>query len=168
MRSTRCMFPLASVNILGIDCPAVTGSSNILQAEATARVSLRVPPRMDVHEAQQALVAHMRDVAPWNVQLEVRVEGAGPSFETKTDGVAFSRLREALQQAYGQPTVVQGSGGSIPLCSVFQDLYPQAEIMLIGVEEPQCLIHAPNESVDPAEIERTALAVALFLRSFAS
>jgi hypothetical protein len=38
--------------------------------------------------------------------------------------------------------------------------------MLIGVEQPRCLIHAPNESVDPAELERIALAEAPFLRSY--
>ena len=38
--------------------------------------------------------------------------------------------------------------------------------MMIGVEEPQSLIHAPNESVDPHELERIALAEALFLRSY--
>jgi cysteinylglycine-S-conjugate dipeptidase len=38
--------------------------------------------------------------------------------------------------------------------------------MLLGVEEPRCLIHAPNESVDPGEIERMALAEALFLTSY--
>ncbi len=27
----------------------------------------------------------------------------------------------------------------------------------MGVEEPKCLIHAPNESVDPSEIEHIAL-----------
>jgi hypothetical protein len=39
--------------------------------------------------------------------------------------------------------------------------------MLLGVEEPKCLIHAPNESVDPGEIERIALAEALFLERYA-
>jgi len=33
------------------------------------------------------------------------------------------------------------------------------------VEEPACRIHAPNESVDPAELERTAVGVARFLQS---
>ena len=41
------------------------------------------------------------------------------------------------------------------------------EITLLGVEEPKCLIHAPNESVDPSEIENTALAEALFLQRYA-
>ena len=39
--------------------------------------------------------------------------------------------------------------------------------MLMGVEEPLSLIHAPNESVDPTEIEHMALAEALFLSAFA-
>ena len=55
-----------------------------------------------------------------------------------------------------------------PAVQRFQDPYPDAEIMLIGVEEPRCLIHAPNESVDPAEIERIALAEALFLERYAT
>ena len=42
------------------------------------------------------------------------------------------------------------------------------DIALIGVEEPGCLIHAPNESVDPTEIENMALAEALFLSSYAT
>ncbi|MGA5195842.1 hypothetical protein [Streptomyces exfoliatus] len=33
---------------------------------------------------------------------------------------------------------------------------------------PGCLIHAPNESVDPSEIEHMALAEALFLSRFAN
>jgi hypothetical protein len=33
-----------------------------------------------------------------------------------------------------------------------QETFPDAEIMPLGVEEPLCLIHAPNESVDPSEI----------------
>jgi acetylornithine deacetylase/succinyl-diaminopimelate desuccinylase-like protein len=47
---------------------------------------------------------------------------------------------------------------------MLQAAMPGAEILLFGVEEPRCLIHAPNESVDPGEIEHMALAEALFLR----
>ena len=36
------------------------------------------------------------------------------------------------------------------------------------MEEPKCLIHAPNESVDPSEIEHLALVEALFLQSWAN
>ena len=36
----------------------------------------------------------------------------------------------------------------------------------MGVEDPLCGIHATNESVDPTEIARMALAEALFLRTY--
>jgi hypothetical protein len=51
---------------------------------------------------------------------------------------------------------------------VFADTYPDAEIILMGVEDPMCLMHAPNESVDPTEIAGMALAEALFLRNYAN
>jgi hypothetical protein len=59
-----------------------------------------------------------------------------------------------------------GQGGSIPLCNVFADTYPGTELILMGVEEPQALIHAPNESVDPNEIAAMALTEALFLQRY--
>ena len=77
-------------------------------------------------------------------------------------------MSHALEQAYGRPVTTEGQGGSIPLCNVLHETFPDAEIMLTGVEEPRCLIHAPNESVDPAEIEHMALAEALFLANYPS
>ena len=75
---------------------------------------------------------------------------------------------EAMTTAYGTDVLLMGQGGSIPLCNVFADTFPEAEIMLMGVEEPRCLIHAPNESVDPSEIEHMAIVEALFLRNYAA
>ena len=46
-------------------------------------------------------------------------------------------------------------------------VYPDAEIALLGVEEPLALIHAPNESVHPDEIANMGLAEALFLQQYA-
>ena len=40
------------------------------------------------------------------------------------------------------------------------------KILLLGVEESLCAIHSPNESVDPREIARIALAECLFLRGY--
>jgi acetylornithine deacetylase/succinyl-diaminopimelate desuccinylase-like protein len=77
-------------------------------------------------------------------------------------------MSAAMAEAYGRDVTLLGQGGSIPLCNVFKETFPDAEIMLLGVEEPQCLIHAPNESVDPGEIERMALVEALFLGKYAA
>jgi cysteinylglycine-S-conjugate dipeptidase len=153
-----------SVNVLGIDAPSVVGATPALQPQARAKVSLRVPPGEHEGQALAALTAHLREAAPWNVECDVDPgQGAAP-FRARTDGPAFAAMMRALGEAYGVPARTAGQGGSIPLCTMLQTAMPSAEILMFGVEEPRCLIHAPNESVDPSEIERMALAEALFLR----
>lgn len=157
-----------AVTILGIDCPPVVGSAAAVVPRAAARLNLRIPPGMSPEVAQPALVEHLRDAAPWGVHVAVEIEATGSPFEAATDGPAYRAMAAAMQEAYGRPMTFLGQGGSIPLCNVFEETYPDAEIILMGVEEPQALIHAPNESVDPGEIERMALAEAVFLESFAA
>ena len=118
--------------------------------------------------ALKALTAHLRSAAPWGVQVSVEVEATGSPFLATVDGPAYRAMGAAMQEAYGAPMVSLGQGGSIPLCNVFTDTYPDAEIILMGVEEPQALIHAPNESVDPQELSAMALAEALFLQRYAA
>ncbi|WP_327678003.1 dipeptidase [Kitasatospora sp. NBC_00458] len=156
-----------AVTVLGIDCPPVVGSAAAVPATARARVSLRVPPGTDPRAAQDALTAHLEAAAPWGVRLEVAPESTGSPFRASTGGPAYAALDKAMQEVYGRPMSFLGQGGSIPLCNVFAETFPESEIILMGVEEPRCLIHAPNESVDPGEIEHMANVEALFLRHYA-
>jgi acetylornithine deacetylase/succinyl-diaminopimelate desuccinylase-like protein len=156
-----------AATVLGIDCPPVVGSSAAVPNEARARIDLRVPPGIDPKEAQSKLIEHLEAVAPWHVQLAFEREADGQPFKGATEGSGFDAMSAAMQDSYGRDVTLQGQGGSIPLCTVFQETYPDAEIMLLGVEEPMCLIHSPNESVDPGEIEHVALAEALFMHKYA-
>lgn len=155
-----------AATVLGIDCPPVVGSAAAIQPKAAARINLRVPPGMDAVKAQDALVAQLEQAAPWGAKVTVERESSGQPFRASTDGPAYAALTAAMSEAYGTACTTLGQGGSIPLCNVFADTYPGAEIVLIGVEEPRCLIHAPNESVDPNEIANMALSEALFLTRF--
>ncbi|MCY1136876.1 dipeptidase [Actinoplanes sp. Pm04-4] len=155
-----------AVTVLGLDCPPVVGSAAAIQPHARARLNLRVPPGTDAVKAQDALVAHLHAAAPWGVRVRVDEEALGQPFEARSGGPAYQALAAAMRTAYGREMTTLGQGGSIPLCNVFADTYPDAEIILMGVEEPLALIHAPNESVDPSEIAALATAEALFLRSY--
>ncbi len=157
-----------ALTILGIDCPPVVGSAAAVQPRASARLNLRVPPGMDPTVARAALTAHLTSRAPWGARVTIEPEPVGAPFRARTDGPGFAALGEAMQDAFGKPLGTVGQGGSIPLCNVLADKVPGAEIVMLGVEEPRCLIHAPNESVDPSEIENLAVAEALFLRRFAA
>lgn len=157
-----------TATVLGIDCPDVVGSSAAIQGSARARIELRIPPGTEPAEAQEALIAHLTAAAPWNVEVEIEPEAEGAPFQSTLAGPGFETMRAAMHDAYGRELITQGQGGSIPLCAVFAETFPDAEIMLMGVEEPLCLIHAPNESVDPTEIENMALVEALFLERYAA
>lgn len=168
-RVSDMVWARPAVTVLGIDCPTVAASSAAIQAKARARVNLRVPPGMDAKVAQDALIDHLTAAAPWHVKVSVEREADGSPFIGATSGAAYDTLLDAMKSGYGTDEVLlMGQGGSIPLCNVFAETFPDSEIMLMGVEEPQCLIHAPNESVDPAEIEHMAIVEATFLREYAT
>ena len=156
------------VTILGIDCPPVVGSSAAIQPQARARLNLRVPPGMDPAAARDKLIAHLTAATPWHAQVTFEPGGLGAPFAGSLGGPAFDAMGRAMHAAYGRDLETQGQGGSIPLCPVFQETFPDAEIMLLGVCEPECRIHAPNESVDPSEVQNMALVLATFLGEYAA
>lgn len=157
-----------AATVLGIDCPPVVGATPSVQAGARALVSLRVPPGTDAAEATKLLTAHLENAAPWGARVTVEQIGQGQPFRADTGSPAYTSMAEALREAYdGEEMQTSGMGGSIPLCNTLASLYPDAEILLIGLSEPEAQIHAVNESVSPRELERLSLAEALFLRRFA-
>jgi acetylornithine deacetylase/succinyl-diaminopimelate desuccinylase-like protein len=155
-----------AVTILGIDCPPVLGSAAAIVPKAAARLNLRFPPGVEVADAEATLVDHLHAAAPWDVRVTVEIEASGAPFRAATDGPAYRAMGEAMVATYGAPPTTLGQGGSIPLATVLAETSPDAEIILMGVEEPQALIHAPNESVDPGELAAIALAQAHFLRRY--
>ncbi|KRV48231.1 beta-Ala-His dipeptidase [Wenjunlia vitaminophila] len=157
-----------SVTVLGIDCPPVTGATPSVQARATALISLRVPAGVDAEAAQEALVAHVEAATPWNARVSVTRHGHGQPFRADTTSPAYAAMAKAMREAYGRDMVVSGMGGSIPLCNTLSTVYPDAEILLIGLSEPAAQIHAVNESVDPTELAALAVAEALFCREYAA
>ena len=152
-----------ALTVLGIDCPPVVGSASAIVPRAAARLNLRIPPGTTPEAAQAALADHLAAATPWGLTTTVEPEAAGSPFHAEVDGPAYAALSAAMHEAFGVPMATLGQGGSIPLCNVFADTYPDAEIILMGVEEPRAMIHAPNESVDPREIASMAHAEAIFL-----
>jgi acetylornithine deacetylase/succinyl-diaminopimelate desuccinylase-like protein len=161
------LYGKPSINVIGIDAPKVDGAANALIPKARARVSVRLAPGQVPDEAMQAVKAHLEAAAPWNVRVKVTPGTTGDGFLAKTDGPAYAAAANAMAEAYGKDVVHYGEGGSIPLVAAFLEAIPGAEMILWGAEEPLCKIHAPNESVDLAELERCTLSEALFIAGLA-
>jgi acetylornithine deacetylase/succinyl-diaminopimelate desuccinylase-like protein len=158
-----------AVTVIGIDCPPVLGATPSVQASARALISLRVPPGVDAAEATKLLQAHLESHTPWGARVRVEQVGQGQAFRADTTSPAYQAMADAMAVAYpGEEMQYAGQGGSIPLCNTLASLYPDAEILLIGLSEPEAQIHAVNESVSPEELERLSVTEALFLRNYAA
>lgn len=158
-----------AVTVLGIDCPPVVGATPSVQAAARALISLRVPPGVDAAAATKLLQAHLETHTPWGARVSTEQIGQGQPFRADTTSPAYAAMAEAMGEAYpGEEMQYAGQGGSIPLCNTLASLYPRAEILLIGLSEPEAQIHAVNESVSPQELERLSVAEALFLQKYAA
>jgi len=167
-RIAERLYGRPAINVIGIDAPPVDGAANALIPRARARVSVRLAPGQDPVEGQGVVARHLEAAAPWHVKVKVTPGGVGEGFLATTDGPAYAAATAALAAAFQRDVVRYGDGASIPLVAAFLAALPTAEMILWGCEEPQCKIHAPNESVDLAELERMTLAEALFIAGLAA
>ena len=148
---------------------SVAEAANILIPEATAKVSMRIVPGADAEHELELLVAHLRSVAPWHVEVEVTPIKAGWPFAVDMNGPAVLAAEAGLTEAFGTPVEAIGSGGSIPLINSLKNACPRADVILWGAEDTALSrIHASNESVDPTEIERMITAQVLTLQKLGS
>ncbi|MFM8944738.1 MAG: dipeptidase [Actinomycetota bacterium] len=154
-----------AVSVLGIDAPRVREASNQLVPVASAKVSLRLAPDEDPVRGRELLAAHLRAHAPWGVETTVDEGEAGSGMRIRDDGPAVSAMKAAMEAAYGQPVARIGSGGSVPLVPVLHETFPAAEILMYGASDERSQYHSIDESVGLADLERTALAEALWLAS---
>jgi len=56
-----------------------------------------------------------------------------------------------------------GVGGSIPFIADLIEVFPGAQILVTGVEDPDSRAHSPNESVHLESLRKTMLAESLML-----
>jgi cysteinylglycine-S-conjugate dipeptidase len=157
-----------AISVVGIDAPAVDGSSMTLVPSARAKVALRIAPGDDAEAAREALVAHLEANTPWGADVTVTAGKAVHPFSASTSGPAYAAARSAFEQAWGTPPVQIGVGGSIDFIATFSRTFPDAEILITGVEDPDTRAHGANESLHLADFEKACLAEALLLERLAS
>ncbi|MCL2654119.1 MAG: M20/M25/M40 family metallo-hydrolase [Coriobacteriia bacterium] len=158
-----------SLSVIGLDkMPAVLGASNIVIPEVTAELSLRFQPGFTGREALDALEAHLKAHVPFNAHLEIVETHESSPFSFEPSERFLAVAHEAFEAAFECPLEIKASGGSIPLMTELQKVAPAADFLVFGSADAQASkIHGGNESVDPAELERTTIAEALFLQKLA-
>ncbi|MDO5628620.1 MAG: dipeptidase [Mobilicoccus sp.] len=152
-----------SMTVIGIDAPATDVAANLLTPRCRAKLSARIAPQQSPEEAFEAIKTHLEKHAPWGSEVTVTLGDAGAGFTASTSGPVVDAANASLATAWDTDPVAVGLGASIPFISLFAETFPQAAILITGVEDPDTRAHGPDESLHLAEFEKVCLAEALLL-----
>jgi len=152
-----------SITVTGIDAASVAAASNTLAPEVAVVISARVAPGQSARAAYEAIEAHLRAYAPFGAVLEFTDVDCGEPFLVDTSGWAAQLARDAMRDGYGAEPVDIGVGGSIPFIADLVREFPDAQILVTGVEDPHAQAHSPNESLHLDTFRRAVRTEALLL-----
>jgi len=152
-----------ALTITGIDAPSVANASNTLSPQVSVQISVRIAPGQSAVEAAAAIEKHLREHAPFGAHIELDDLDTGEPFLVDTSGWAVAETREAMNAAWGVPPVDIGVGGSIPFIADLVREFPDAQILVTGVEDPDSRAHSPNESLHLGVFKRAVLSEAFLL-----
>jgi cysteinylglycine-S-conjugate dipeptidase len=162
--SVERLWTKPSLSVIGLDAPKTAGSSNTLVPAARARLSLRIAPGDSVDNARAALARHLESHVPWGAELTLTPVDSGEPTRIDATGPAYDAARAAFTEAWdGTEPIDMGVGGSIPFIAEFLDAFPEASVLVTGVEDPDTRAHGANEGLHLAEFARVVEAEALLL-----
>jgi acetylornithine deacetylase/succinyl-diaminopimelate desuccinylase-like protein len=156
-----------AITVIGIDTTPIDKASNTLIPRARAKISMRVAPGGDAAAHLDALTAHLQQHTPWGARVNVIRGDIGEPYAIDASGAVYDAARSAFRQAWRVDAIDMGMGGSIPFIAEFAAAFPQAKILVTGVEDPATQAHSINESLHLGVLERAAIAEALLLANLA-
>jgi acetylornithine deacetylase/succinyl-diaminopimelate desuccinylase-like protein len=130
-------------------------------------VSVRIAPGDEAERALAALVRHLQTHVEWGAEVTVSDSGLGAPFSVDADGPVYDAARAAFAEAWGREPVDMGIGGTIPFIAAFATAYPDAAVLVTGVEDPDGRAHGANEGLHLAEFHKACVAEALLLAKLA-
>lgn len=153
-----------SLTVIGLDVPSIADSSNTLHAQAGAKISMRLAPGQDPDDAIAKLKQHLEDHVPFGAQIEFGDTESGSPWQADEDDPVIATALQSLTEGFGTDAVTMGLGGSIPFIADLLDEFPQASILVTGIEDPDTRAHSANESLYLPDFKRAAVSEALLLR----
>lgn len=152
-----------AITVTGIDAPSVQNASNALSPSITVKISARVAPGQGAAEAFTAIERHLRQHAPFGAHLAFASIDLGDPFLVDTSGWAVHEALDAMREAWGAEPVRAGVGGSIPFIAQLAATFPEAQVLVTGVEDPHTRAHSPDESLHLGVFQRAILTEAVLL-----
>ena len=165
---TSRLWHQPAISVIGMDIPSIAESSNTLAALSRARISTRLAPGDTPEHAHQMLAEHLAAHAPFGAEVSYTPVDSGLPFAADTQQEGAQLALAAMRSAWEEEPVQTGMGGSIPFISDLKSVFPESQILITGVEDPDTRAHSANESLYIPDFKRGILAEALMISELCS
>jgi len=120
------------------------GAKTVLPSKAFAKISMRLVPNQDPEKITKLFTEFFESIAPDSVSVKVHPHHGGQPAVTPTDTPEYLAAQKAMETTYGKMPIPQRSGGSIPIVSLFEEVFGVKSVLLgFGLNSDD--IHSPNE-----------------------
>ena len=120
------------------------GAKTVIPAKASAKVSMRLVPKMDPDKILKAYTSYVKSLTPKGIKLNIKIHSKGEPIVVSTDNKYIKAATEAMHDVFKKDTVYIRSGGSIPIVADFANELKIPTVMM-GFGLPDDNLHAPNE-----------------------
>lgn len=136
--------------------PDISVAGNVVRAGTSVRLSCRLGPTTDPHAATEVLKKKLTTDVPYNAKVTLHDGHFGHGWCAKDYEPWLQAGIEAAGADFydGKPTGSYGMGGSIPFLAELEKMYPETQIVALGLIGPKANAHGPDECINLAYAKR--------------
>jgi acetylornithine deacetylase/succinyl-diaminopimelate desuccinylase-like protein len=142
------------------------GAKTVLPSKAFAKISCRLVPNQSSKIITEKVLNYFKSIAPDNVTVNAFEHHGGEPYITPIDSHEYQSAAKAIATTFGKDPIPVRGGGSIPICSLFeQELGLKIVFMGFGLDSDN--LHSPNEKYDIVNFYKGIETIPYFHQYFA-
>lgn len=142
------------------------GAKTVLPSKAFAKISCRLVPNQSSTVITEKVLNYFKFIAPDNVTVAAFEHHGGEPYITPIDSHEYQSAAKAIATTFGKDPIPVRGGGSIPICSLFeQELGLKIVFMGFGLDSDN--LHSPNEKYDIVNFYKGIETIPYFHQFFA-
>jgi acetylornithine deacetylase/succinyl-diaminopimelate desuccinylase-like protein len=155
----------AALAVTGADgLPPTASAGNVQRPYTSLKLSLRLPPPVDGHQAAATLKHTLETDPPYSANVSFTYDHSATGWNAPPTAPWLSQLLDSASQTiYGQPAAYMGEGGTIPFMGMLGAKFPHAQMLVTGVLGPKANAHGPNEFLHVPYAKKLTAAVAMVI-----
>jgi len=146
----ECQAWKPALHITGADgLPHIIDAGNVLRAETSLKLSLRLPPIVNAKKALEKISEILLKDPPYGAKIEIRnAKPANGWHANEFDPKLDEFMKKLSKKHFGNEYAAICGGGGIPFISMLSEMFPKAVFIVTGAAPCACNAHAPNEFLE--------------------